>query len=359
MPSTSVTSILLGPLTTTWAPPAACSIAVAACRTCSSAWQAQTCGGGDRVKDAPSCWPPRALGVTTPAQPLFAWGLYSPGLVCPQGYTTACSYNGAKKTGDFNFYFSPEESETVIGCCPPGYACSRHNRGQTCITTLTSTTVPTVTCESGTSAHFEYVTIPYAAVDASSVHVISTFTVYAPLFQLNHQASDLPSITEEIIGTSTTTTSSTTSTTSTISIEISPPPTPPTESSNRSGLSAGAQAAIGCGVALSIIISLTIAFFVFRSRRRKVDSQPIELQSDERKLKELQINESQSNELHSNGIRNYGIQSYEHEPKFRMRPQAQVPGLPIGTDPFREAIEFENYHGPNYGPYQSPARPFS
>ncbi|KAI1464674.1 uncharacterized protein F4812DRAFT_150151 [Daldinia caldariorum] len=350
--TSSVASILLGPLTTTWTPPPACNIAVAACKTCSLAWQAQTCRNGDQVQDALSCWPPRTLGATTPAQPLFAWGLYSPGLVCPQGYTTACSYNGAKKTGDFNFYFSPEESETVVGCCPPGYACSRHDSGQTCITTLTSTTVPTVTCESGTSAHFEYVTIPYAAVDASFVHVISTFTVYAPLFQLNHQATDLPSITEEAIGTSTSS-SSTTSTTSTMSIQMFPPPTSPTESSNRPGLSAGVQAAIGCGVAFGIIISLTIAFFVFRSRRRKADSQPIELQSDERKLNELQGNELQGDEIWNNGI-----QSYEHEPKFRMRPQARVPGLPMGTDPLREAVEFEDYHGTNHGPYQPSTRPF-
>ncbi|KAI1484186.1 hypothetical protein F4774DRAFT_416169 [Daldinia eschscholtzii] len=280
------TSRLLGPLTTTWTQPPACSIAVGACSTCYSGWQAQTCGGNDTVRDAPSCWPPRTLGAMTPPQPLFAWGIYSPGLVCPQGYATACSYNGAKKTGDFNFYFSPQESETVVGCCPSGYGCSRHAAGQTCITTLTSTTVPTVTCESGTSAHFEYVSIPYAVADVSTMKIISTFTVLAPLFQLNYQASDLPSTTEEAIRTSTN------SIASTSTLQGLPPQTSPAEASNRPpGLSTGAQAAIGCGITLGIIISVTIAFFLFRSKRRKILSQPIELQSDDPKRNELKRDE--------------------------------------------------------------------
>ncbi|KAF3064836.1 hypothetical protein GL218_01615 [Daldinia childiae] len=277
MTSATGTSVLLGPLTTTWAPPPACSIAVVGCSTCSYGWQAQTCGELDEVRDEPSCWPPRTLGAPARGQPLFAWGVYSPGLVCPQGYTTACSYNGARKTGDFNFYFNPEESETAIGCCPPGYACSRHSEGQTCITTLTSTTFPTVTCESGTSAHFEYVTIPYIAAGVSTTQVISTFTVLAPLFQLNHQASDLPSTTDKAAD------SSIVSATSASLSQTSPQQALPTQSSSTQGLSTGAQAGIGCGVALGIIILGVIAFCLFRSRRRKIG--PTELESTEQETK--------------------------------------------------------------------------
>ncbi|KAI1661549.1 hypothetical protein F4813DRAFT_385230 [Daldinia decipiens] len=305
------TSVLLGPLTTTWAAPPACTIAVAGCSTCSYGWLAQTCAGLDEVRDEPSCWPPRTLGATTPAQPFFAWGIYSPGLVCPQGYTTACSYDGERKTGDFNFYFNAEESETAIGCCPPGYACSRHAAGHTCITTLTSTTVPTVTCESGTSAHFEYVTIPYAAVDVSTIHVISTFTVFAPLFQLNHQASDLPSTTDKAADSS-------------ISSAISSPPSQmstiqalPTQSSSAQGLSAGAQAGIGFGVALGIILLGIIAFCLFRSRRRKIGPQPIELQGVGQEIK-----------------------------------------FPIGFYAQAPVVELEGNYGINQGSHQTSTRPF-
>ncbi|KAI0847968.1 hypothetical protein F5Y00DRAFT_108534 [Daldinia vernicosa] len=323
MTSATGTSVLLGPLTTTWTPPPACTIAVAGCSTCPYGWLAQTCGGLDEVHDETSCWPPRTLGATTPGQPLLAWGIYSPGLVCPQGYTTACSYNGAKKTGDFNFYFSPEESETAVGCCPPGYACSRNAAGQTCITTLTSTTVPTVTCESGTSAHFEYVTIPYAAADVSTIQVISTFTVFAPLFQLNHQASDFPSTTNKA------TVPSTSGAISLSPAQTSPLQALPTQSSSAQGLSAGAQAGIGCGVALGIILLGTIAFCLFRSRRRRVGPHPIELQSAEQEM------------------------------KFPIEFHAQAPAVPMGTRPTREAAELDGSYGINQGFYQPLTRPFS
>ncbi|KAK6950352.1 hypothetical protein Daesc_008678 [Daldinia eschscholtzii] len=70
--------------------------------------------------------------------------------------------------------------------------------------------------------------------------IISTFTVLAPLFQLNYQASDLPSTTEGAIRTSTD------SIASTSTLQALPPQTSPAEASNRSpGLSVGAQAAIG------------------------------------------------------------------------------------------------------------------
>lgn len=261
--------------------------------------------------------------ATTPGQPLFAWGIYSPGLVCPQGYTTACSYNGAKKTGDFNFYFNPEESEIAIGCCPPGYACSRYPAGQTCITTLTSTTVPTVTCESGTSAHFEYVTIPYAAADVSTIQVISTFTVFAPLFQLNHQASDLSSTTNKAADTSIS------SAISSSPSQTSPIQALPTQSSSAQGLSAGAQAGIGCGVALGIILLGTIAFCLFRSRRRKIGPQPIELQSAEQEM------------------------------RFPIGFYAQARVVPMGTRPIREAVELDGNYGINQGICRPLARPFS
>jgi hypothetical protein len=107
----------LGPLTTTWTPPAGCSVHVAACSTCGLGWQAQSCYGGTSVWDDKECWPPRTAGVDK-VRPLMAWGIYSPGLICPSGYATACSYDGNKRTSDFNFLYKPKETETAVGCCP-------------------------------------------------------------------------------------------------------------------------------------------------------------------------------------------------------------------------------------------------
>ncbi|KAI1395036.1 hypothetical protein F4819DRAFT_506218 [Hypoxylon fuscum] len=260
-------SVVLGPLTTTWTPPPACSIVVAACSACSGGWQAQTCPGSNVVQDNPSCWPPRTSGASTPEQPFLAWGLYSPASICPYGYSTACSYNGALETGDFNFYFQPKATETVIGCCPTGYTCSLSNGGygQTCTAQLTSTSVPTVTCESGTSAQFEWLTIPYAVATTDSVEIVSTFIAYAPLFQLNNKIADPSSFSST---SSSSGPSSLPSTPISLATSVSSPNGPSESSLPRQGLSTGAQAGIGCGVGLGAILIGAVAFCLFRSRRR-------------------------------------------------------------------------------------------
>lgn len=118
MASPTESTTILGPLTTTWTPPPACTIPVAQCSNCTIGYQAQTCYSGAEKQDEPTCWPPQTSGAVTRAPPLMGWGLYSPGLVCPSGYATACSYDGRKQTGNFNFLFRPQASETAIGCCP-------------------------------------------------------------------------------------------------------------------------------------------------------------------------------------------------------------------------------------------------
>ncbi|KAI6092598.1 hypothetical protein F4821DRAFT_137443 [Hypoxylon rubiginosum] len=277
--ATSWSTTILGPLTTTWTPPPACSVVVAACSTCTKGWAAQSCPRDSLVTDDPSCWPPRTSGAYTPptGTPLFAWGIYTPGIVCPQGYSAACSYDGAAQTGDFQFDFSPRETEAATGCCPTGYTCDRVG-AQTCSLVLTSSTnaIATVTCESGTSAAYGYLTVPFAAIDTSRIVSISTFTARAPLFQLVHQISTTSSTSTSTTSTSTTSTSTssttTSSTTSTLSQQISPPSqavSPPTNSSQNQGMSAGTAAGIGCGVGLCGILLGAAAFFVYRYRKRK------------------------------------------------------------------------------------------
>ncbi|KAI1769039.1 hypothetical protein GGR53DRAFT_461829 [Hypoxylon sp. FL1150] len=281
MATATLSTIILGPLTTTWTPPPACTVVVAACSTCTYGWAAQSCPGTSSVTDDPSCWPPRMSGAYTPpaSNPLLAWGIYTPGSICPQGYSAACSYDGGARTGDFEFDFSPRKTETVNGCCPT-YVTSKAAPVLTCALVLTSATdaIPTVTCESGTSAAYDYLTVPFAAIDTSRIVSISTFTVLAPLFQLVHQISTSPS-------TSTSTSTSTTVATSTSSQQNLLPSQTATPSANPSeaqGLSTGAKAGIGCGIGLGAIILGAVAFYVCRYRKRKVEGD-----SEVKRMREL------------------------------------------------------------------------
>lgn len=110
-------TVILGDLTTTFTQPLRCSTAVAECLTCGLAWQAQRCPTASLVADDVACWPPRTRNVFTPV-PLLQWGVYSPGIACPAGYTTACTHDGSKPRGDFSFPVPPRASETAVGCCP-------------------------------------------------------------------------------------------------------------------------------------------------------------------------------------------------------------------------------------------------
>ncbi|KAI0023120.1 hypothetical protein F4780DRAFT_777242 [Xylariomycetidae sp. FL0641] len=263
-PATDSTT-LLGSLTTTWTPPPECTINIQAGgdpRAFSSGWRAQNCVSGPVVQDQPTCWPPRAAGVATPTQPLLAWGLYSPGLVCPDSYETACSYDGGAGTGDFDFTFSPRASETAVGCCPLGYACTTYGLGQqTCAVNLSSTVVPKATCESGATASLTTQTIPFAMLDteADSTVTIDTFTAYAPLFQLVYQSSDISPPTSSL---------GAASVASTGDISGSMSPQPSASEPQRQSRSTGAQAGIGVGVALGVVLLAAISFCALRVRRR-------------------------------------------------------------------------------------------
>ncbi|KAI0180153.1 hypothetical protein GGR52DRAFT_229805 [Hypoxylon sp. FL1284] len=111
---------ILGPLTETWTVPPSCTVVFAKCSTCKNGWAAQSCAGDTIVTDNVGCWPPRTSGAHTPPLniALLGWGIYTPASVCPEGYSSACSYDGASRTGDFEFDFSPRETEAAIGCCP-------------------------------------------------------------------------------------------------------------------------------------------------------------------------------------------------------------------------------------------------
>lgn len=114
---------VLGPLTTTFTPPAACSQLVAQCSTCNSAFQAQECHSSSNevftIQDDKSCWPPLS-GLATVfsfGPTLGGYGFFSPGLVCPHGYTSACSATGGGHS-DWGVEYSLVPGETAVGCCP-------------------------------------------------------------------------------------------------------------------------------------------------------------------------------------------------------------------------------------------------
>ena len=118
----------LGPLTTTFTPPPACTVAVGAGRGAlfgligggdkDVAYLGQGCSQG-KAFDATSCWPQTSQGAKEQPAPLHGWGFYSPGLDCPVGYATACSATGGSGGGSgWPVQFKLRDGETAVGCCP-------------------------------------------------------------------------------------------------------------------------------------------------------------------------------------------------------------------------------------------------
>ncbi|KAK4125801.1 hypothetical protein N657DRAFT_642552 [Parathielavia appendiculata] len=249
---------ILGPLTTVFTPPAPCTIAVGFCSTCDVAWLGQTCAP-TTVQDDPSCWPTTTAGAPEPGRPLYGWGFYSPGLECPAGYTSACSAIAGKTSG-WKVQYLMEPEETFVGCCPTGFNCDNLN-GQTCRHVATSTTLPTVSCESGSSNNFGFTTLPAAKV--SALHL------YAPMIQLAWKATDRPDfdITSSAGTSGPTTTSPPTTASTATNTPLNEPPT-----STGPPLSNGAVAGIAVGSAALFLLIMAAAVFVWRRRRRNSNS---------------------------------------------------------------------------------------
>ncbi|KAL1835414.1 hypothetical protein VTJ49DRAFT_6776 [Mycothermus thermophilus] len=187
----------LGPLTTTFTPPPACTVAVGAgpggvlagADKKNVALLGQGCSSG-RAWDAISCWPETSQDAEAAKRaPLKGWGFYSPGLHCPVGYATACSATGGAdgETG-WPVQFVLGAGETAVGCCPSGYGCANIN-GQTCTMIAASTTIPTVTCDGSKSGDFGFLTIPDAGAS------ITALSLFAPMIQINWRATDRPETT--------------------------------------------------------------------------------------------------------------------------------------------------------------------
>src|ERR1700712_444113 len=99
----------LGPLTTTFKAPDYCNNIVvnSNCPACDYGWQAQTCANRGVVPvDDSACWPVRTADppTITGGPALHGWGFYSPGIICPSGYTSACASTVGQDEG-FDFQF--------------------------------------------------------------------------------------------------------------------------------------------------------------------------------------------------------------------------------------------------------------
>lgn len=118
MAYTQLVGTPLGPLTTTWTAPESCSWFYPACVDCDNAYAGQRCeaSGGNAMVDDIRCWPPATV-IAAPTPPLRGWGYYSPGIVCPDMHTAACTAVSGGKS-DWEVEFRLKAGETAVGCCP-------------------------------------------------------------------------------------------------------------------------------------------------------------------------------------------------------------------------------------------------
>lgn len=135
----STQTFLLGPLTTTFTAPTRCSQAywLSDSSRVYNPTLGQICttvdGEIDYSQDS-SCLPPVASTILAslvgPSEVIYTTydykGYYSPGIVCPAGYTTACAaqagadgiQSALSNFQSFGFVHSATADETVAGCCP-------------------------------------------------------------------------------------------------------------------------------------------------------------------------------------------------------------------------------------------------
>ncbi|GAP91533.1 hypothetical protein SAMD00023353_6500670 [Rosellinia necatrix] len=256
----------LGPLTTaTWT--YTCTEVIQRCGSCSAGWAAQTCVDAV-VTDNQDCWPPRAANVPATGNALLGWGVYSPGIVCPGGYTTAATatHDGSS---NFNFQFPLTVGETAVGCCPIGgfQPLIDRNGKQTCVQFNPTTSFLVGSCNSNGAAY-----TPFSIGQTRESMEYNSFSVSAPLFQLVHRASDI----------STEPASTTSGGSSTGSPTAQPSDNP---SGGSQGLSAGATAGVAIGAALGGILLATAGFLLWRAQRRRRRRTVAELPHDLHPLK--------------------------------------------------------------------------
>ncbi|KAF2239492.1 hypothetical protein EV356DRAFT_499639 [Viridothelium virens] len=204
----------LGPLTTTFTPPESCDTPMTQTGDDVPEMRlAQSCITG-RTLDDPSCWP-LPLNNVYGTNPLNGYGIYSPGYICPFGFTSACSQSVGTLSDrtatlrSFLFQYPLTGAEHGVGCCPSGYSCTYINIDdyliQTCRAAPYSFSYSAIICDADPGNSFildgnpitvhtpSYNTsVPLQTTEISFKSGLADYTMFAPLIQLVYQASDLP-----------------------------------------------------------------------------------------------------------------------------------------------------------------------
>lgn len=185
--SSSAARANLGPLTTTFTPPATCStIGVVSGYPNKVGWRACQCitsgifSAGGTVETAyhGSIWNDYTCRPSSTQKEIQQTGFYSPGIICPIGHYQACTSavlsNGEPspiKGSSFSFAFPLEAGETAVGCCPSSHRCSDSN---SCVSTASTGAVFSLTQCAGKdftgTTTFKY-----------TVSSPATFTIIAPM----------------------------------------------------------------------------------------------------------------------------------------------------------------------------------
>ncbi|KAH8771020.1 hypothetical protein F5883DRAFT_551694 [Diaporthe sp. PMI_573] len=199
--------------------------------------------------------------------PFRGWGFYSPGLICPHGYTSACTAT-AKGGAQWPVQFVMLEGETAVGCCPTGYTCfNSESSGASCALTATSTAMTMATCDSAASMVSFLETYPLVTEETYiltggdqstiSTTTIETMTAWAPMIQINWRSTDMAA-------TPTSTPSSTASTSAGPTTAVNEEPSGTIPVVSIIGIT------VGCGVAL--LAACAIGFLLRRRRRTKLQA---------------------------------------------------------------------------------------
>ena len=190
----SLDRVNLGPLTTVFSAPVACSTAIF--QDSKLGWRNQICqDDGKSITNNKECFPAKE-----------SRGFYSPGLYCPEGYTTGCTASandGVTSTG-WKADYPLKDGETAVGCCPTGFRCGDLGTdGQTCVLRWGTLSMeqPTAKCKNGELTDFGTMTFPSQKPN-----------LFAGMIQINWMASD-----KDESSTITTTTTSAKKTTTTAS----------------------------------------------------------------------------------------------------------------------------------------------
>ncbi|KAG8407239.1 hypothetical protein J3458_020728 [Metarhizium acridum] len=265
----------LGPLTTTFAPPGNCtsltlgyyghrvsmSMNVTTVLQWNRGYECPTTYGGSLFQLISSCFPERYGPAYNNIQdwrgPDAVWPLYSPGLLCPSGYTTGCTmvYSPPGATQPIQTSFPTTTStyptvstwsilskgQTAHGCCPSGFRCYAP---YTCISTPPLSATVTADMSQG---------CPSKSMNrTTSTQLISSDIwpfVFAPQVVLVRGNDTATAAASGSSGPSTTSSAS-------------------GDGDARGGLSTATKAAIGTALPL-ILIVLALAGYVFYRRRSR------------------------------------------------------------------------------------------